>query len=91
MALIVLASLLSRVHGSDFAAAAILFVLYVLLPAIVKGLNFEAAQMFFFPWTSDPSWLSPVVAWAEAAIAVALAVGRIVLPEQQADAQTAGA
>ncbi len=91
MAVIVLASLMSRQHGSDFAAAAILFVLYVLLPAIVKGLNFEAGMVFFFPRAGDPLWLSPVLAWSEAVLAAAIAVGRIVLPEAQPDGQTADA
>ena len=43
MALVVLASMLSRRRGGDFAAIAILFALYILLPAIVRGLNYETA------------------------------------------------
>jgi uncharacterized membrane protein len=83
MAIVVLASTLSRRRGGDFAAVAVLFALYVLLPAIVSGLKFEAAGIFFFPRASDPVWLSPALAWSEAVLATVLAVGSLALPEEK--------
>jgi len=73
MAIVVLAGMLSRRKSGDFAAIAILFALYVLLPAIVKGMNYESGLVFFFPRTSDPLWLSPLLAWSEAVFATVLA------------------
>jgi hypothetical protein len=87
MAIVVLATILSRRKNGDFAAAAILFALYVLLPAIVGGLKFEAADVFFFPRASDPLWLSPVLAWSEAVLATVLAVGSLALPRNETAAK----
>ncbi len=81
MAIVVLASTLSKSRNGDFAALAILFSLYALLPAIVSGMKFDTALALFFPRASDPIWLSPSVAWAEAVLAAVLAIGRIALPE----------
>ena len=89
MAIVVLAGMLSRRKSGDFAAIAILFALYVLLPAIVKGMNYESGLVFFFPRTSDPLWLSPLLAWSEAVFATVLAVGCLALPEEKK--QAAGA
>ncbi|MDE2182500.1 MAG: hypothetical protein KGJ78_05710 [Alphaproteobacteria bacterium] len=83
MAIVVLAGTLSRRRTGDFAAAAILFMLYVLLPAIIGGLNYGAGTLLFFPRISDPVWLSPTVAWAEAAVAWAMTISSIALPERQ--------
>ena len=83
VAIIVLAGTLSRRRGGDFAAVAILFALYVLIPAIVGGLKLEAADVFFFPRASDPLWLSPALAWSEAVLATVLAVGSLALPEEK--------
>ena len=66
-----------------------LFVLYVLLPAIVRGMNYETALVFFFPRASDPLWLSPLLAWSEAVLAAALAVGSLALPEEKRHAARA--
>ncbi len=87
VAIIVLANMLSRRKSGDFAAVAILFALYVLLPAIVKGLNYETALVLFFPGASDPLWLSPLLVWGEAVLATALAVGSLALPEERTKAQ----
>ncbi|HEY0282778.1 MAG TPA: hypothetical protein VGC27_09160 [Rhizomicrobium sp.] len=84
VAIIVLASTLSRRRGGDFTAVAVLFALYVLLPAIMNGLKLEAASVFFFPRPSDPVWLSPLLAWSEAVLAAVLAVGTLALPEEKA-------
>ncbi|MGC9954275.1 MAG: hypothetical protein ABSD21_08355 [Rhizomicrobium sp.] len=83
MAIVVLASMLSRRRSGDFAAVAILFALYVLLPAIVKGLNYETWLVFFFPRASDPLWLSPLLVWSEAVLATVLAVGSLALPREK--------
>jgi hypothetical protein len=83
MAIVVLASMLSRRRSGDFAAVAILFTLYMLLPAIVGGMNYESGLVFFFPRASDPLWLSPLLAWSEAVLATVLAVGCVALPEEK--------
>jgi ABC-2 type transport system ATP-binding protein len=83
MAIIVLASTTARRRNGDFAAVAILFALYVLLPAIVKGLNYETWLIFFFPRAGDPVWLSPALAWSEAVLMILLAVGGLALPEEK--------
>jgi len=84
-----LASTLSKRRGSDFAAVAVLFTLYALLPAIVAGMKIDGASLLFFPRASDPAWLSPAVAWSESAIAAILAIGRLALPENENKAVTA--
>jgi hypothetical protein len=86
MAIVVLANTLSRRRSGDFAAVAVLFALYVLLPAIVSGLKFDAADVLFFPRASDPVWLSPALAWSEAVLMVVLAVGSLALPREKARA-----
>jgi hypothetical protein len=63
----------------DWAALGILFALYVLAPAIVRGLGMESALMAFYPQAASPLWLGPVIAWAEGIAMVVLAVGRIAL------------
>jgi hypothetical protein len=87
MAIVVLANTLSRRKSGDFAAIATLFALYVLLPAIINGLKFDAADVFFFPRASDPVWLSPALAWSEAVLAAAFAVGSLALPRDTAAAK----
>ena len=89
MAVVVLANMLARRRGGDFIALVMLFALYVLLPAIVKGMNYETALVFFFPRAGDPLWLSPLLAWSEAVLATALAVGSLALPEDKAAAAPA--
>ncbi|MGA7673434.1 MAG: hypothetical protein WCA78_00130 [Rhizomicrobium sp.] len=89
MALVVLASMLSRRKSGDIAAIAILFALYILLPAIVKGLNYETSLVFFFPRASDPLWLSPALAWGEAVLAMVLAAGKLALSEEKTRATSA--
>ncbi|MDE2135363.1 MAG: hypothetical protein KGM97_03420 [Alphaproteobacteria bacterium] len=89
VAIVVLANMMSRRKSGDFAAVAILFSLYVLLPAIVKGLNYETALVVFFPRASDPVWLSPLLAWSEAVLAAVLAFGSLALPEERAKTQAA--
>ena len=91
LAIIVLASTFAKRRGSDFAALAILFVLYALIPAIVSGMKFNDAMVLFFPRVSDPIWLSPVIAWSEAVIASVFAIGRLALPESEAKGHPAQA
>jgi hypothetical protein len=63
----------------DFAAVAVLFALYALVPAILRGLGLEEVLAFFVPKPTDPIWLGPAVVWAEAIIIVSLAFGRVAL------------
>ncbi|HEY8948775.1 MAG TPA: hypothetical protein VIM56_07810 [Rhizomicrobium sp.] len=67
----------------DFAAIVSLLVLYVLIPAILNGIDLRSALPFFYPTPSNPIWLGPVVAWGEAIVATALAVSRVALAEKQ--------
>jgi hypothetical protein len=71
-------SLPGRRRG-DLAALAILFALYVLVPAIFKGIGLSNLLMLFFPQPTSPLWISPAVAWAEGIAAAVFAVGRIAL------------
>lgn len=69
---------------ADMSAVLLLVALYVLLPAIVNSLQATAGLVLFYPQQSQPLWLSPAVAWAEALIVAVLAFGRIALPEKPA-------
>jgi hypothetical protein len=91
LAIVVLASTFAKRRGSDFAAIAILFVLYALLPAIAGGMQIEGAALLFFPRTGDPVWLSPAIAWSEAVLAAVFAVGRLALPQSEAKGHMAQA
>ena len=86
MAIVVFANAMARRRGGDFAAVAVLFALYVLLPAIVNGLSYGNALVLFFPQASTPVWLSPAVAWGEAMLAVAFAVSRVALSDRKQSA-----
>jgi len=68
----------SRRRG-DFGVLAILFAIYVLLPEIAKGLGLPDARIFFFPQTTTPDWLSPAIAWGEAAGVFVFAFTRVAL------------
>ena len=75
----------------DFTAALVLFALYLLIPAILNGLGLGSALVFFYPKPTAPVWLAPTFAWAEAAVIVTLALGRIALSDKSAAAESATA
>jgi hypothetical protein len=81
MAVVTLAGVTSRRNG-DFAAVCALVALYALLPVIVGGMKFDSGLVLFLPRASEPLWLSPLAAWAEAIVAVLFAVGRIALDDK---------
>ena len=83
MALVVLASIVSR-RKSDLAGLAGLFVLYLLLPMILKGLGGAGSLVLFYPQAGEPLWLSPALAWSEAVLATVFAVLSLALPERKA-------
>jgi hypothetical protein len=68
----------------DFAAVAVLFALYALIPAILRGLGLEEALAFFLPMPTSPIWLGLVVVWAEAIAIAALALGRVAISDKAA-------
>jgi len=68
----------------DFAAVAILFALYVLIPAILRGLGLEEILAFFLPRPTAPFWMGPLVVWAEAVAVASLALGRVALSDKVA-------
>ena len=89
MAIIVLMNMMWRRRGGDFAAIAILILLYAFLPSIFAGMHFMTGLALFSPRATDPLWLSPLAAWAEAGLAIALAAGMIALPEDRTRAAEA--
>lgn len=84
MAVVVTAGVLVRRRGGDFAALVVLFLLYVLLPAIFASLHFSTGLALFTPRAAKLLWFSPVVAWVEAVFAWVLAIVNIVLREERA-------
>ncbi len=83
-AIFVLFQALAGRRRADFAALAVLVALYGLLPAIIGGMGVHAVGALFYPLTTDPVWLSPALAWGEAAVAVILALGSLALSEKPA-------
>ena len=82
---VLMRSLPGRRRG-DLAALAILFALYVLAPAIFKGVGLNSLLMLFFPQPTTPLWMSPVVAWAEGIAVASFALGRVALSRSPARA-----
>lgn len=68
----------------DLATVAVLVGLYALAPAIVNGLGLSTLLMAFYPQETQPVWLGPVVAWAEAIAMAVLALSRVSIPNSQA-------
>lgn len=69
---------------SDFAALATLFALYIFVPAILDGIGLSSALPFFYPRATDPTWFGPAAAWAEAAMVLSVAIGRLAIGERKA-------
>ena len=84
MAIIILMNMLWRRRGGDFAALCILVLLYALLPSIFSGLHFVTGQALFTPRPTEPIWLSPVAAWAEAVLVWVVVIANIALPDERA-------
>lgn len=84
VALFVLLQSLPGQRRGDFAALVTLFALYVLAPAIAHGLDLERALVLFYPQASDPVWLSPAVAWAQAVTVFGVAVLRLTFVARRA-------
>jgi len=84
VAIFVLLQTLPGQRRGDFAALVTLFALYVLAPAIAHGLGLDRVYVVFYPQASEPIWLSPVVAWAEALTVASLAVGRLAIGAKRA-------
>jgi hypothetical protein len=79
VALFVLMQTLPGKRRGDYAALAILLVLYVLAPVIVQGLHAEKLLMLFFPQYPAPTWIGVAAAWVEGLAVAALATARLVL------------
>ncbi|HUJ03402.1 MAG TPA: hypothetical protein VLW75_07195 [Rhizomicrobium sp.] len=86
ISLFVLIHALPGKRRGDFAALLALFALYVLAPAIVKGLDLKGALIFFYPQPGAESWLGPAIAWAEAVFVALLAAGRVAIAGKPASA-----
>jgi len=84
VAIFVLLQTLPGQRRGDFAALVTLFALYVLAPAIAHGLGLDRVLVVFYPQASEPLWLSPAVAWAEALTVASLAVGRLAIGAKRA-------
>ncbi len=64
---------------SDLAALAVLFTLYVFVPAILNGSGLKSLLMVFYPLPTEPVMLGPAIGWAEGIAVAAFAIGRIAL------------
>jgi hypothetical protein len=82
---VLMRSLPGRRRG-DLAALGILFALYVLAPAIFKGVGLNNLLMLFFPQPTSPLWMSPAAAWAEGVAVASFALGRVALSRPSATA-----
>ena len=82
---VLMRSLPGRRRG-DLAALGILFALYVLAPAIFKGVGLNNLLMLFYPQPTVPLWMSPAVAWAEGIAVASFALGRVALSRSPARA-----
>ena len=82
---VLMRSLPGRRRG-DLAALGILFALYVLAPAIFKGVGLSNLLMLFYPQPTTPLWMSPAVAWAEGIAVAFFALGRVALSRSPARA-----
>ena len=80
---VLMRSLPGRRRG-DLAALGILFALYVLAPAIFKGVGLNSLLMLFFPQPTSPLWMSPALAWAEGIALASFALGRVALSRKPA-------
>jgi len=85
MGIVILAGVLTR-RGGDFAALALLFMLYALLPAIFASLHLTGALALLSAHPTDPVWLSPVVGWAEAALIWLVTAANLALRDDSAKA-----
>ncbi len=82
VALFVLVHALPGRRRGDFTVGLVLFALYVLFPSILHGLGLDGPLVLFYPSDVDPMWLTTIIAWSEAAVVVAAAMGRIALAEK---------
>jgi len=81
-AIFVLFQTMSGKRRGDFGAVVALIAIYALVPSILHGLGLDAALGLFYVRPTDPVWIAPAIAWGEALIVAALAVGRIALGEK---------
>ncbi|HJW40269.1 MAG TPA: hypothetical protein VJ476_03465 [Rhizomicrobium sp.] len=84
VAIFVLMQTLPGRRRGDYAALAILFALYVLLPAIAIGLDGRSLLFLFFPQLPAPQWMGAIAAWAQGAVVAGSAIGRLALTERDA-------
>jgi hypothetical protein len=82
-ALFVLMQTLPGRKRGDWPAIAVLFALYVLLPAIAQGLGGQAHMYLFFPQGEAPSWIGAAAAWVEGLLVAGLATTRLALSQNE--------
>jgi hypothetical protein len=82
VSIFVLMQTLPGKRRGDFGALAILFALYVLIPAILMGLNANALLFLFFPQLPSPTFIGAVAAWVEGIVVAGLALTRLALTEK---------
>ncbi|MBS0472186.1 MAG: hypothetical protein JSR60_14025 [Proteobacteria bacterium] len=78
-AIFVLMQTLPGRRRGDWRAIAILFALYLLIPAIVSGMSGQGAMVLFYPQAQTPSWLGAGAAWVEGLLVAVLATTRLAL------------
>jgi hypothetical protein len=82
VALFVLMQTLPGRRRGDYAALAILFALYVLLPAIAVALDGRSLLFLFFPQLPSPQWSGAIAAWAQGLAVAGWAIARLALTER---------
>jgi hypothetical protein len=82
VALFVLMQTLPGRRRGDLGALAVLFVLYVLAPAIVDGLGAKSVLFVFFPQLFAPTWLGALAAWLQGLAVASAALTRLALDEK---------
>lgn len=84
VSLFVLMTTLSGRRRGDYAALAVLFAVYVLVPAILIGLDNKGLLFLFYPQVSEPNWTGATAAWIEGVVVATAAISRLALSEKRA-------
>jgi hypothetical protein len=79
VALFVLMQTLPGKRRGDYAALAILLVLYVLAPVIAHGLHADKLLFLFLPQLVPSDWMGVAAAWVEGLVVAGVATARLVL------------
>jgi hypothetical protein len=81
--------LFRTVHSrrNDLSAVMVLIALYVLIPAILRGLHMDGALGYFLPLPTTIAWAGAGAAWVQAVVVVILASTRLAIADAPHAAQ----